>query len=102
MKSMDEEKVISIEKHIPKLKEARKKKSNRRFIFYLIIFLSLLFILIYLQTPLSKVKTIEIEGNHFLTDADILNDIKLSKGQSMWLVDKDKVKEEVMASPYIK
>lgn len=88
---MEEKKVISIEDRIPSLKEKRKKKANRRLIFYLLIFALLISIVIYLQTPLSNVKTIEVNGNKYVDDQTILTIGHLEENMNIWEVRKGKV-----------
>src|SRR5699024_10072473 len=87
---MEKERIISIEDRIPKLKEARKKKSNRRLIIYLVIFLILLFILVYLQTPLSEVKHIEVEGNQVLSEEEVIEAGEVEYDTNIWSVSKKK------------
>ncbi|HLQ95372.1 MAG TPA: FtsQ-type POTRA domain-containing protein [Pseudogracilibacillus sp.] len=98
---MEKERIISIEDRIPKLKEARKKKSSRRLIIYLIIFLVLISILIYLQTPLSEVKDIEIEGNQVLSEEEVLEISGLEFDANIWGVSKKKVLKKLRDNPVI-
>lgn len=81
---MDEEKVVSIEDRIPKLREARRKKSNRRLIFYICLFFSLIAIVIYLQSPLSHVKDIRISGNQYISSDAIIEQTELSSSVNFW------------------
>lgn len=69
---MDKVKVVKIEDRIPKLKEHRKQKANRRLIFYLSFFFLLLMVVVYFQSDLSHVKKITVSGNYFVTDEEIL------------------------------
>lgn len=98
---MEKERIISIEDRIPKLKEARKKKSSRRLIVYLIIFLVLIFILIYLQTPLSAVKHIEIEGNQVLSEKEVLEAGNVEYDANIWSVSKKKIVNSLQENPVI-
>ncbi|KZE65785.1 hypothetical protein AWM68_05240 [Fictibacillus phosphorivorans] len=75
---MDKVKVVKIEDRIPKLKEHRKQKANRRLIFYLSFFFLLLMVVVYFQSDLSHVKKITVSGNYFVTDNDILKKSKVS------------------------
>jgi cell division protein FtsQ len=92
---MPEKKVVSIEERIPKLREARKKKANRRLIFYLTLFFILILIILYLQSPLSHVKKIRVIGNNFVETEQIVNQSNLTKDQNIWNIDKKKIKEKV-------
>lgn len=98
---MSEKKIVSIEERIPKLKQARKKKANRRLIFYLSIFFVLISIVVYLQSPLSDVKQIEVLGNKYLDDEEIKLLSGLSKDHNIWGVDKSEIVDKVTAHPEI-
>ncbi|MFJ6414017.1 cell division protein FtsQ [Terribacillus saccharophilus] len=85
----EKKKIVSIEDRIPKLKQARKKKANRRLIFYLSIFFVLIFIIVYLQSPLSNIHRLEVEGNEFLPKETIIQSSGLTTSDNMWRIDKD-------------
>lgn len=69
---MEKGKVIDIENRIPKLKEQKKQKSNKIFIFYVFIFFILILLVIYFQSSFSKVSSIEISGNRYVTEETII------------------------------
>lgn len=94
--------VVSIEDRIPKLKQARKKKANRRLISYLSVFFLLIGIVIYLQSPLSYVKTINITGNSFLTDEDVIELSDIIETTNIWTVNKKKIEQNVVENEVIK
>lgn len=98
---MEKKNVVSIEDRIPKLKQARKKKANRRLILYLSIFFFLITIIVYLQSPLSHVKTIVINGNIILDDTEIMNESGLIKNTSIWTINKEKMKTVLEKDPII-
>lgn len=99
---MAKKKIVSIEERIPKLKQERKKKANRRLIFYLSIFFFLISIIVYLQSPLSHVKTIEVQGNSFASDKEVINQSNLSKDSNIWMVDEPQVVKSISDNPIIK
>ncbi len=99
---MSEKKIVSIEDRIPRLKHQRKKKANRRLIFYLSIFFLLISIIVYLQSPLSNVKTIEVSGNVLLTDEEVLELSDLSTSTNMWSVNKKKNQQQMEEHAAIK
>lgn len=99
---MEDKKVVSIEDHIPKLKQARKKKANRRLIFYLFIFFFLVTIIVYLQTPLSDIKNISIHGNNLLEEEEILEMSGLEISQNIWAINKRKIKKRLDKHPLVK
>lgn len=98
---MAQKKVVSIEDRIPKLKQARKKKANRRLLFYLSIFFILISIIVYLQSPLSYIRTIQVEGNSFLQDNEIVKQANLTDNKNIWTIDTDAVESILNDSPII-
>lgn len=98
---MEKEKIVSIEDRIPKLKEARKKKANRRLVFYLSIFFMLISIIVYLQSPLSQVKHIEVVGNKVLTDDEVIQHSGLALHKNIWVVQKKGVKNKIESHPVV-
>lgn len=100
-KQMEKENIVSIEDRIPKLKEARKKKANRRLVFYLSIFFLLISIIVYLQSPLSQVKHIEVNGNLVLSDEDVVKKSGLTLDTNIWMVRKKGLKGKVEELPVV-
>lgn len=98
---MSDKNIVSIEDRIPKLKQARKKKANRRLIFYLSIFFLLIAIIVYLQSPWSEVRSIEVSGNVFLTDEYIIDESGLAEGANIWSMNKSSVAEQIEKDPVI-
>lgn len=98
---MEKEKIVSIEDRIPKLKEARKKKANRRLVFYLSIFFILISIIVYLQSPLSQIKHIEVVGNKVLTDDEVIQHSGLALHKNIWIVQKKGIKNKVESHPVV-
>lgn len=99
---MEKEKVVSIEDRIPKLKESRKKKANRRLLFYLSIFFVLIAIIVYLQSPLSHIRHVDIQGNHALTKDEVIAESGLTEGDNIWMLNDTKAKEKIEQHPLIK
>ncbi len=81
---MEEKRVVSIEDRIPKLKQERRKKANRKLIIYIVIFFILILVGIYLQSPLSNISKIEVEGEQFLTEDEIIETSKLDLDTNFW------------------
>ncbi|WP_456271621.1 cell division protein FtsQ/DivIB [Bacillus sp. AK031] len=98
---MDKGKIVSLEERIPKLKQHRKKKANRRLTFLLSLFLLLILAVVYFQSSLSQVKDIVITGNHLVSKESILNKITIEKGTSVWSVDRSQTKHELEKIPEI-
>ncbi|MBM7571736.1 cell division protein FtsQ/DivIB [Aquibacillus albus] len=99
---MSEKKVVSIEDRIPKLKQERKKKANRRLIFYLSIFFLLISLVVYLQSSLSHVRIIEVEGNQYVSEDEIIALGNIPEDQSYWSVDKERLKNNIRKHSEIK
>ncbi|WP_152656473.1 cell division protein FtsQ/DivIB [Oceanobacillus sp. CFH 90083] len=98
---MSDKNIVSIEDRIPKLKQARKKKANRRLIFYLSIFFFLIAIIVYLQSPWSEIRSIEVNGNIFLTDEYIIDGSGLTEGMNIWSVNGSSVAAQIEEDPVI-
>lgn len=98
---MSKKNIVSIEDRIPKLKQARKKKANRRLIFYLTIFFCLISIIVYLQSPLSHIKNIHVEGNTFVADEQIIASSNLTTDTNIWTINKEKIEASILKDPLI-
>ncbi|WP_173916559.1 cell division protein FtsQ/DivIB [Halobacillus sp. Marseille-Q1614] len=92
---MEEKKVVSIEERIPKLKQIRKKKANRRLVQYLSILFVLIAIVVYLQSPLSHVNHVEITGNRFVDEREIRDLAAVGDNSNIWQLDPAAISEEV-------
>src|SRR5699024_9136771 len=98
---MDKKTIVSIEDRIPKLKEARKKKANRRLIIYLCAFFLLISLIVYLQSPLSHVKHIEVNGNNFLTKKTVKKLSTVTKKTNIWTLSKNEIEKKLTDNPVI-
>ncbi len=78
------DKVIDIEERIPSLREKRKRRTNRKFIFLLILFLLVLAVLLYFQSPLSKVDEVRVEGALLNSKEDYVRASGISVGDALW------------------
>lgn len=99
---MDDEKVVSIEDRIPKLKEARRKKTNRRLIFYLCLFFVLISIVVYLQSPLSYINEINVVGYQYTKPESIIESSQLSEEVNIWSFRTSEIEEQLNEVPEIK
>ncbi|QPC46259.1 cell division protein FtsQ/DivIB [Mangrovibacillus cuniculi] len=99
---MSEKKIVQLEDRVPKLKVQRRRRANRRF-YVLVLILSILIVgVAYLQSPFSRVQAININGNVFLTDEEILGAIAISPGDSIWSMKKEAVITQLKEQPEIK
>lgn len=92
---MKEKNVIEIEERIPKLKERRKQRTNRRMIFYVTVFFILMLMIIYFQSPLSKVQQVKVEGNGLVSEEWIIEQSQLLEDVSIWNIDEKEVNERI-------
>lgn len=99
---MGNRKVVSIEERIPKIKERRKQKANRRLITYLSIFFLLMMSVIYFQSSLSKISEINVIGNQNITNEQIISLSKLVVGTSFWNINNEKVEQRIKQHPEVK
>jgi len=98
---MEKKKVVSIEDRIPKLKQARKKKANRRLLFYLSLFFFLISIIVYLQSPLSYIHTIEIDGNSVIEEEEIIKLSNLTTTTNIWTINELHIENLLEKHPII-
>ncbi|GGH74526.1 cell division protein FtsQ [Pullulanibacillus pueri] len=99
---MAEKKVIQLEDRIPKLKEQRRQKTNRRIIFYLTIFFILIMAVVYFESPLSNVKTIDISGNEYVDSPEIEKQSGVTTKSKIWDIDEKAVASKIKEIPMIK
>lgn len=98
---MSKKNIVSIEDRIPKLKQARKKKANRRLIFYLSIFFFLISIIVYLQSPLSHIKTIDVNGNTYVSDEEIIESSNLTTDTNIWTINRSEIVQLINKNPIL-
>lgn len=98
---MEKKKIVSIEDRIPRLKETRKKKANRRLLFYLSVFFVLISIIVYLQSPLSHIKQIEVNENYVLSDEDVIKMSGVSLQTNIWMLNKHSTKKKIENHPVV-
>jgi cell division protein FtsQ len=54
------DKVIDIEERIPSMREKRRRKTNRKFLFILTVFVAALLVILYFQSPLSRIGIVSV------------------------------------------
>lgn len=99
---MDKGKIVSLEDRIPKLKQQRRRKANRRLILYLSLFFSLIIVIAYVQSPLSRIKDIIVKGNEFYSSNEIIEKTGLSNKMNIWKVNKQNISTKLQSLPEIK
>src|SRR5699024_959551 len=61
----------------------------------------LISVIVYIQSPLSDVKTVNIEGNDVVSDEDITAMAQLNDSPNIWTISKNKMEQKIMGSPLI-
>lgn len=96
------EKVIDIADRIPTLREKRRKRSNRKFLILILIFLLTLFLLLYFQSPYSEIDKIKIVGADIVPAEKYLQQSNLSLGESMWGFRQKEIEEKIEKLKWVK
>ncbi|MFD1204064.1 cell division protein FtsQ/DivIB [Sporosarcina contaminans] len=91
------DKVIDIEDRIPSMREKRRRKTNKKFLFVLFIFGLALLLLLYFQSPLSKVKDIHIRGATLYDQQFYLEESGIGENSPFWGFDAQEVEEKLSA-----
>ncbi len=99
---MEKGQVVTLEDRIPKLKEKRKQKANRRFVFYILLFFLMLLVIVYFQSPLSHVRDIRVTGNIHVPADDIIKLSGLTDKTSYWKVSESDISSKVQKNIQIK
>lgn len=95
------DKVIDIEERIPTLRERRKKRTNRKFVALLVIFLVFLAILYYSQSKYSKIQNISIDGAATYEEKNYLEASGLAIGNSMWSFKEAEIEERLNSLEWV-
>ncbi|MEB3749463.1 MULTISPECIES: cell division protein DivIB [Geobacillus] len=99
---MEKGKVVVLEDRVPKLKERRRQKANRRLIAYLFFFFLAILCVLYFQSPFSAVRHIEVSGNRHLSDERIISLSGVTKRTSFWKVKEQQVEANIARHPEVK
>lgn len=95
-KCMDKGKIVALEDRIPKLKEQRRRKANKRLILLLFLFFTMIAVVAYVQSPLSHVKKITIKGNEMLSTDEIISETGIKKEETnIWSIKKKEIAKEL-------
>ena len=78
------EKVIDIEERIPSMREKRRRRTNRKFIFILSIFALALLVILYFQSPFSKINKVTVTGANLHNNEFYIETSGLIKDKSFW------------------
>lgn len=101
MRKPNDGKLVSLEEHHPSLKEQRRQKSRRRLFIYLAVFFVLIGLVIYFQSPLSHIRSIETSGSQFTEKQVIKEESGARTGTNIWEMDRNVIKNNVEELPEI-
>lgn len=98
---MEKGKIVALEDRIPKLKQQRRRKANRRLIVLLFLFFALFAIIAYIQSPLSHVRKIVVKGNEFYSSEEIIRETGITSQTNIWKVKKEETASKLQRMPEI-
>ncbi|WOV86194.1 cell division protein FtsQ/DivIB [Sporosarcina oncorhynchi] len=96
------DKVIDIEERIPSLREKRRRKTNKKFLFIIAIFFIALLVLLYFQSPYSKVGEIVTNGAHLYEDTYYIEKSGISSGTPYWSFSTEGVQKQLASIDGVK
>lgn len=95
MNRLEKGKIVSLEDRVPKLKQQRRRKANKRLIFLLFLFFLLISCVVYFQSPLSHVNKIMINGNEVYQEDEIIAVSELTKNTNVWKINKNEIEQKL-------
>ncbi|MCO7126299.1 FtsQ-type POTRA domain-containing protein [Sporolactobacillus shoreicorticis] len=99
---MDKKKVVALEDRLPQLKKERKRKANRRFAFYASLFFFLILIVVYFQSPLSRVHSIAVEGEQIVSSDKVIKVSRITNKTHIWDIRKKAVAQNIEKLPTVR
>jgi cell division protein FtsQ len=90
------DKVIDIEERIPSMREKRRRKTNKKFLFIIAVFCIALLVLLYFQSSLSKVGKVNIDGAMLHDDQYYYEKAGILEGTSFWGFSTKEVEDELL------
>jgi cell division protein FtsQ len=100
-RNLEKNKVVVLEERVPQLKQQRRQKANRRLVGYIVFFFILILCIIYFQSPLSNIQHIEVKGNKYVSDKEIIELSGLTNRTSFWKVKDEIVEKKISSHPEI-
>ncbi|MEK5071225.1 cell division protein FtsQ/DivIB [Sporosarcina sp. FSL K6-1508] len=89
------DKVIDIEERIPSMRERRRRKTNKKFLFMLTVFVIALLAILYFQSPLSKLEAIKVSGAVLHEPAFYEEQSGLTVDNSLWSFSTEDIEESL-------
>ncbi|KAB2862537.1 MAG: FtsQ-type POTRA domain-containing protein, partial [Exiguobacterium chiriqhucha] len=94
--------VRSLEDRIPYMKDQRRKKANRRLSTILLLFAVLIALVVYMQTSVSDVKAVNVNGLSWLTEAYVLAETDIDTSTKIVQVSPNGIERELRKVPGVK
>ncbi|RYL95415.1 FtsQ-type POTRA domain-containing protein [Sporolactobacillus sp. THM7-4] len=98
---MNGKKIVPLEDRLPQLKKERKQKANRRFALYASIFFLLILLVVYFQSPLSKVQQITVDGEQLISSDKIIQASGISRQTHIWDIRPDQAQKHIEQLPTV-
>ena len=95
------DRVIDIEERIPTLRERRRKRTNRKFLVLLLIFLIFLAVLFYSRSDYSKIQSIAVSGASLYDESQYIEASTLAEGDSMWSFNADDIEQIISEKEWV-
>jgi cell division protein FtsQ len=73
-----------------------KRRPNWKALLFVLIFFGGVLLAVFLQSPLSAIRYIEVKGNHQVRYDELLRTAGLAKGMSFWKVDAQEAEERIL------
>ncbi|TFE00231.1 cell division protein FtsQ/DivIB [Jeotgalibacillus salarius] len=94
--------VVSLEDRVPQLRQRRRKKANRRLVGVVLLFVFLIIIVLYFQSPYSKVQNIHITGNSGISDEQAVQLSGILAGDPYWTLSTDDAEKRLKDNKMIR
>ncbi|MFS0574345.1 cell division protein FtsQ/DivIB [Sporosarcina sp. 179-K 3D1 HS] len=89
------DKVIDIEERIPSMRKKRRRRTNKKFLSILAIFVLALLAILYFQSSYSKVDRIQVVGAQLHDSEDYIRQSGLQEGDPIWGFNLEEVEKAV-------
>ncbi|WP_202076993.1 cell division protein FtsQ/DivIB [Caldalkalibacillus salinus] len=86
---------VIYDRRMPTIQKQHKPKRNKLFIFLIFLFFLMILLLIYFQSPFSKIKELNVEGHQLLTREQVLAYAQLDEGLSFYNFSTSTVQERL-------
>ncbi|MFJ7933054.1 cell division protein FtsQ/DivIB [Sporosarcina sp. NPDC096371] len=91
------DKVIDIEERIPSMREKRRRRTNKKFLFMLTVFVVALLAILYFQSPFSKIGEVTVSGANLHETSFYKEQSGLTADSPLWSFRTAKIEETMSA-----